>query len=55
MEQSPRNLSAYETATKPAAISKKLISRSALPGIRSPFSQSQNATAPAGASKFTTL
>src|SRR5437667_11419394 len=38
MEQSPRNLSAYETATKPAAISKKLISRSALPGIQSPFS-----------------
>ncbi len=55
MEQSPRNLSAYETATKPTSISKKLTVRSALPGIRSPFSHSQNATAPAGASKFTTL
>jgi len=55
MEQSPRNLLAHETATKPASISKKLISRSALHGIRFPFSQSQNATAPAEASKFTTL
>jgi len=55
MEQSPRNLSAYETATKPAAISKKLISRSALPGIRSPVFAIAECHGSGRAGKFTTL